>query len=113
MASPLAGEVLVLYLAFLEHAIDAILVVERAKEQIPVCYVSHALAGTEVNYPLIEKLTFSLVVASRKLRPYFETHRILVLTDQPLKSALQRLGPSGRLLKWAIKLPRYHLVLEP
>jgi len=32
-------------------------------------YVSHALAGVEVNYPLIEKFTYTLVMASRKLRP--------------------------------------------
>ena len=71
-----------------EHAISAVLVVERAKEQIHVYYVSHALAGTEVNYPLIEKFTYALVMASRKLRPYFETHKILVLTNQPLRNVL-------------------------
>jgi len=49
------GEVLVLYLAVSEHAISAVLMVERAKEQIPVYYISHALVGVEVNYPLIGK----------------------------------------------------------
>jgi len=88
IASPLEGEVLVIYLAVLEHAVSAILMVERAKEQIPMYYVSHALAGAEVNYPLIEKFAYALVMASRKLRPYFEAHKILVLTDQPLRNVL-------------------------
>jgi len=78
-----------------------------------VYYVSHALEGAEVNYPLIEKFAYALVKASRKLRPYFEAHKILVLTDQPLKNVLQKLDASGCLLKWTIELSRYNLAFEP
>jgi len=113
IVSPFVGETLVLYLAVLEHAVNAVLVVERAKEQVPVYYVSHALAGAEVNYPIIEKFAYALVMAGRKLRPYFEAYKILVLTDQPLKNVLQRLDASGWLLKWAVKLSCYDLVFEP
>ena len=77
-----------MYLAVSEHAISAVLVPERAKEQIPVYYVSYALAGAEMKYPLIEKFAYALVMASRKLRPYFEAHKILVLMDQPLRNVL-------------------------
>jgi len=62
-------------------------------------YVSHALAGAEVNYPLKEKFAYALVMASWKVRPYFEAHKILVLTDQPLNNILQRLDASRWLLK--------------
>ena len=62
-------------------------------------YVSHALAEAEVNYPLIEKFAYTLVMASHKLRLYFEAYKIIVLTDQPLRNVLQRLDASGRLLK--------------
>jgi len=81
IASPMEGEVLALYLAVSEHAASAVLVFKRAKEQIPVYYVSHTLAGTEMNCPLIEKFVYDLVMANRKLKPYFEAHKILVLTD--------------------------------
>jgi len=53
-----------------------------------------------------------LVMASLKLRSYFEAHKILVLTDQPLRNVLQKLDASGRLLKWAVELSRYDLALE-
>jgi len=76
-------------------------------------YISHALAGIEVNYPLIEKFAYALVMASRKVRPYFEAHKILVLTDQPLRNVLQKLDASRRLLKWAVELSRYDLAFEP
>ena len=55
--------------------------VERAKEKILVYYVSHALLGAEVNYPLIEKFAYVLVLANQKLHPYFEAHKVVVLTD--------------------------------
>jgi len=99
IASRLEAEIFVLYLAISEHAVRMVLVVERAKEQIPMYYVSHTLAGAEVNYPVIEKFAYALVMASRKLRPYFEAQKILVLTDQPLKNVLQKLDASGWLLK--------------
>jgi len=113
IVSPLEREILVLYLAVSEHVVSAVLVVERAKEQIPVYYISHALVGAEVNYPLIEKFAYALVMASRKLRPYFEAHKILVLIDQPLKNVLQKLDASGRLLQWAIELSHYDLAIKP
>ena len=53
IVGPLSGETLLLYLAVSEQIISAILVVERANEQIPIYYVIHALAGAEINYPLI------------------------------------------------------------
>ena len=84
--------------------VNAALIVEKAKEQIPVCYVTHALAGVEVNYALIEKFAYNLVMVSRKQGPYFEAHKILVLTDQLLKNVLQKLDTSGQLLKWVVEL---------
>ena len=113
IASPAEGEVLALYLAVSEHAVSVVLVTEQAKEQIPVYYVSHALAGVETNYPLIEKFAYALVMASRKLRPYFKAHKNLVLTDQPLRNVFHKLDASGRLLKWAVELSRYNLAFEP
>jgi len=88
IASPLEGKILVLYLSISEHAISVVLIVERATVKIPMYYVSHALVEAEVNYPLAEKFAYALVMASRKLRPYFEAHKILILTDKPLKNVL-------------------------
>ena len=77
-----------------------------------IYYISHALAGAEVNYPLTENFTYTLVMAIRTLRDYFEVDKVTVLTNQPLKNVLQRLDASGRPLKWAVKLSRYDLTFE-
>lgn len=52
----------------------------------------------------MEKLTLSLIIASRKLRPFFQGHSIYVLTNFPLKQVLQKPDASGQLLKWAVEL---------
>ena len=53
---------------------------------------------------MMEKLVFALVTASRKLRHYFQAHIINVLTDHPLKKAMNRLEAAGQLIQWAIEL---------
>ena len=62
--------------------------VEMAKKQILVYYISHALVEAEVNYLLIEKFAYTLVLASRKPYPYFIAYKLTILTDQPLKNVI-------------------------
>ncbi|XP_013617190.1 PREDICTED: uncharacterized protein LOC106323647 [Brassica oleracea var. oleracea] len=49
-------------------------------------------------------MALAVVEAARKLRPYFQSHSVEVLTDQPLRTILQNTNRSGRLTKWAIEL---------
>jgi hypothetical protein len=69
-----------------------------------VYFVSKALHGIEGRYPQIEKLAFTLVMASRKLRPYFQAHTIWVVMEYPFRKVMQKLNLSGRLANWAIEL---------
>jgi hypothetical protein len=61
-----------------------------------VYFVNKALHGAEERYPQIEKLAFALVMASRKLRPYFQAHTIWVLMEYPLRKVIQKLDLSER-----------------
>ena len=74
-------ENLYLYLAVSTTGVSAALIQEEAKKQLPVYYVSQAFQGAESNYPRIEKIAFALIVASRKLRQYFQANPILVMTN--------------------------------
>ena len=65
------GEDLFLYLAVLTTAMSAALIREENKKHFLVYYISQAFQGAETKYPRIEKMAFALIVASRKLRPYF------------------------------------------
>nr|XP_023919279.1 uncharacterized protein LOC112030851 [Quercus suber] len=80
------------------------LIKEEEKVQKPVYYTSRALRGVEGRYLLIEKLAFTLITASRKLRHYFQVHVINVMMDHPLKKAMNKLEAAGRLIQWAVEL---------
>ncbi|KAF8089787.1 hypothetical protein N665_0497s0027 [Sinapis alba] len=54
-------------------------------------------------------MALAVVTSARKLRPYFQSHSIVVLTDLPLRTILQTANQSGRLSKWAIELSEYDI----
>ena len=64
-------EELFLYMAISLAAVSAALVKEEDRVQKPTYYTSRALRGTEERYPTMEKLSFALVIAAHKLKPYF------------------------------------------
>jgi len=66
-----SSEELYLYLTMSPYAMSSALIKEEGKVQKPLYYTSKALRGAEGRYPPIEKLAFSLLIAARKLRPYF------------------------------------------
>ena len=88
-------EELYLYLAMSPHAMSSAFIREEGKVQKPVYYTSRALRGAEGRYPLIEKLAFAPITASRKLRQYFQVHVINVMMDHPLKTAMNKLEAAG------------------
>lgn len=63
----------------------------------------------ETRYPNIEKLTLALLIASQKLKPYFQVLVIVVLINHPLKQVLHILETSGRLMRWSMELSEYKI----
>ncbi|KAL2243384.1 UNVERIFIED_CONTAM: hypothetical protein Sindi_0456400 [Sesamum indicum] len=76
LANPKAGDTLYLYLVVSENAVSSVLVREDKRKQNPVYYVSKMLQGVEKRYTSTEKLVLALVVAARKLRPYFQSYKL-------------------------------------
>ncbi|XP_062103781.1 uncharacterized protein LOC133814891 [Humulus lupulus] len=113
LAKPKKGERLYLYLAVSEHAISIALVRGEKRHHQPVYYVSKWLVDVENRYSEIEKLAYALVVASRKLRPYFHAHAIEVLTDSPLRQVLHKPDTLGRMIKWLIELSQFDITYTP
>ena len=107
------GEPFFLYLAVSEYAISGALIREEEKVQWPVYYITKRLIDAETRFSEMEKLALALVIASRKLRPYFHSHTIRVLTNYPLRQVLQKPDVSGRQLKWAIKLSQFDIKFLP
>ncbi|KAL2230582.1 UNVERIFIED_CONTAM: Retrovirus-related Pol polyprotein from transposon [Sesamum indicum] len=113
LANPKEGETLFLYLGVSENAVSSVLVREEANNQNPIYYVSKMLQGAELRYSEMEKLALALVVTARKLRPYFQSHKVVVLTNHPLKHVMSRSEASGRLIKWAVELGQHDIEYQP
>ncbi|KAL2228349.1 UNVERIFIED_CONTAM: Gag-Pol polyprotein [Sesamum indicum] len=113
LANPKEGETLFLYLGVSANAVSSVLVREEGNNQNPIYYVSKMLQGAESRYSKMEKLALALVVTARKLRPYFQSHKVVVLTNHPLKHVMSRPEASGRLIKWAMELGQYDVDYQP
>lgn len=53
----------------------------------------------------MEKLAYCLIIASRRLRHYFQAH--------PIKQIIHKYEASGRILKWAIELSKFGIRFTP
>ena len=113
LAKPVVGEPLFLYIAVSASAVSGVLIQEEFGEQKPVFYISKTLLDAETRYPLMEKLALAVITSARKLRPYFQSHTIVVLTTFPLRTILHSPSQSGRLAKWAIELSEYDIEYRP
>ncbi|KFK41084.1 hypothetical protein AALP_AA2G084100 [Arabis alpina] len=109
LAKPVTGEPLFLYIDVSETPVSAVLAREERGEQKPIFYVSKTLIDAETRYPQLEKLALSVVMASRKLRPYFQSHTIIILSTFPLRSVLHSPSQSGGLAKWVVELSEYDI----
>ena len=89
MSSPEPDEVLFAYIAVALYAVSLVLIRVYCDVQRPVYYVSKSLHETKVRYLPLEKAILTVVLGTRKLPHYFQTHTIVVLTQVPLKAILR------------------------
>ena len=61
----------------------------------------------------MEKLAFALVMAARKLKPYFQAYTVVVLIDKPLRRAISNPDAAGRLALWVIELREFDIQYHP
>ncbi|KAG7564126.1 Cytochrome P450 superfamily [Arabidopsis suecica] len=109
LSKPEVDEKLYLYVSVSKHAVSGVLVREDRGEQKPIYYISKSMTDPETRYTMMEKLALAVVTSARKLRPYFQSHPIEVLTNQPLRTILHSPNQSGRLAKWAVELSEYDI----
>ena len=107
------GKPIYLYISVTDYSLSSVLVQEEGKIQKPVYFVSRTLHGAEIRYQKIEKLALALITTARKLRPYFQTHQVIVRTNQPIRQVLQKPDLAGRMMNWSIELSEFGIVYEP
>ncbi|RDX96548.1 Retrovirus-related Pol polyprotein from transposon 17.6, partial [Mucuna pruriens] len=89
-------------------------VLTRPAEGIPLqLYISVSdTTGAELRYQKIEKAALAVVVASGRLRPYFQNFGIIVKTDLPIRQVLRKPDLAGRMVAWSVQLSEFEISFE-
>jgi ribonuclease HI len=113
LTPPAPGAPLLLYVAASHSAVSVALVQEKLegqiKKQAPVYFVSEVLSLSKKNYTELEKVLYAVLMASRKLRHYFQAFHIIVPSSQPLKDIMRNREATGRIGKWAAELNEFSI----
>ena len=57
----------------------------------------------------MEKLAFALVTVAQKLKPYFQAHTVVILTDKPLRRAMSSPKAVGQMALWVVELSEFDI----
>ncbi|KAK3041331.1 hypothetical protein RJ639_002312 [Escallonia herrerae] len=113
LSKPIPEEDLFLYLSVTEVVVSTVLVREEDGVQKLIYYVCKVLQDVETRYPKIDKIALVLITSARHLQLYFQSHIIVVLTDQQLKKVLLSPEALGRLVNWSVELVEFDIQYKP
>jgi hypothetical protein len=111
LAAPAQREPMLLYIVATPRVISIVIMVECTEEgkelsvQCPVYYLSEVLTLSKQNYPHYQKVMYSMYMAARKLKHYFEEHPIMVVSTTLLSEIIGCKDATGRVAKWERSLP--------
>jgi len=63
--------------------------------------------------PSLEKAALAAVFSARRLRHYFQSFAVVVMTDLPIRKVLQKPDVAGRMVLWVVELSEFDIQYEP
>jgi hypothetical protein len=71
------------------------------------------LADAKTRYTQPQNLLYVLLIMSRKLRRYFQAHKIVVPSSFPLGEIIRNCDANGRISKWSVELGEFEIEFCP
>jgi DNA phosphorothioation-dependent restriction protein DptG len=108
-----------LYISATSNVVSTAVVIElgesdtNRKNQYPVYFISETLSDSKTQYFHIMKITYALLITSRKLSHYFQVHQIEIHTSSTLGEIKNNREATRKIAKWAIELSMYDIVYKP
>jgi hypothetical protein len=104
LGAPLLASHSAVSVALVQEKLDG-----QIKKQAPIYFVSEVLSLSNKNYTELENVLYAVLMASRKLRHYFQAYHIIVPSSQPLKDIMRNREATGRIGKWATELNEFSI----
>jgi hypothetical protein len=119
MTPPVLKEMLLLYISATTNVLSTALVAKREEEgkaypvQRLVYYVSEVLTNSKIRYTQPQKLLYALLITSRKLRHYFQAHKIVVSSLFSLGEIIRNRDANSCIVKWSVELGQFEIEFCP
>ncbi|KAL0292681.1 UNVERIFIED_CONTAM: hypothetical protein Sangu_3251700 [Sesamum angustifolium] len=115
LVAPVLGRPLIFYVAAQERSVG-ILLARRNDEgnKNALYYLSRTMTLNELKYSPIEKLCLTLIFSIQKLKHYFQSHSIhLVSKANPLKYVMAKPVLLDRLARWYLQMQQFEITYIP
>ncbi|KAL0308970.1 UNVERIFIED_CONTAM: hypothetical protein Sradi_5839300 [Sesamum radiatum] len=115
LVAPVPGRPVILYVAAQEHSVGILLAQKNDEgKENALYYLSRMMTPNELQYSPIEKLCLALIFSIQKLKHYFQSHSIhLVSKANPLKYVMAKPVLSDRLARWYLQLQQFEITYVP
>jgi len=78
------------YISVSEDAIR-VAILQDGDSQQPVYSADRVLDGAKTRNKMVEEVVLDLIYATRRLRPYFQIHQVVVKTNYPIFKIIRKI----------------------
>ena len=71
------------------------------------------MQGPETRYQSLEKAALAVVFSARRLRHYFHSFTVVVMTNLPVQKVLQKPDVAGRMVRRTVEQSEFDIQYEP